>query len=260
MADWIVGLMCPHRVYVEPFGGAASVLLQKPRVYAEIYNDLDEQIVTVFRMLRERPEDLLRVLYLTPFSREEFRQAWELALDDDLETARRVLIRASMGFGSAAATESRPNGRIMTGFRACSNRSGTTPAQDWLNVPGEMMAVVERLRGVVIENRCALKVMKQHDSVETLHYVDPPYVMETRKDRDADYRHEMTTAEHEGLLDFLLQVKGKVMLSGYECTLYTDRLKGWHVERKKTFADGAQARVECVWMNFQPPAVQGVML
>jgi DNA adenine methylase len=119
-----------------------------------------------------------------------------------------LLIRAFQGFGS--------NGHARkTGFRANSNRSGTTPAHDWVNLPDNMVAVIGRLQGVVIENRDAKRVMATHDGDDTLHYVDPPYVMATRSDDGDDYAHEMTDADHSELLAFLQSLKGMVVLSGY---------------------------------------------
>ena len=103
LAPWIISHFPPHRVYVEPFGGAASVLLRKPRSYAEVYNDLDREIVSLFRVARERGEELRRALELTPFARQEYLEAWHPS-DDPLEQARRTVIRAYMGFASAAVT------------------------------------------------------------------------------------------------------------------------------------------------------------
>jgi DNA adenine methylase len=162
------------------------------------------------------------------------------------------MIRSFMGFGSAAVTEMRPNGRIMTGFRPCSNRSGTTPAHDWSALPAHLDSFIERLRGVVIENRDACAMMRQHDSAETLFYVDPPYVAVTR-DAGPDYAFEMTEGDHEKLAECLHSLKGMVMLSGYESPLYDRLFKGWHKETKAAYADGARKRTEVLWFrNINP--------
>lgn len=81
LAPWILRHLPPHRVYVEPFGGGGSVLLQKPRSYAEVYNDLDGEIVNLFRVARERGEELAQAVELTPFARLDRNLAedrWEL--------------------------------------------------------------------------------------------------------------------------------------------------------------------------------------
>ncbi len=179
IAHWIIKYFPPHRVYVEAFGGAASVLLQKPRVYGEVYNDLDDWVVTLFRVLRDpiQARRLIDLLKLTPFARTEFEETGRILDEcdgDAIERSRWLIVRSFMGFGSNAH-----NGRP-TGFRSNSNRNGTLPAHDWANYPEAMQAVVDRLRGVVIERRDALEVMIQHDSNQTLHYVDPPYLAETR--------------------------------------------------------------------------------
>jgi DNA adenine methylase len=260
LAPWILSHFPAHRVYVEPYGGAGSVLLRKPRAYAEVYNDLDGEIVSLFRVVREQGNELIRLLYLTPFSRQDFLDAWYPSTDP-LEQARRTIIRAFMGFGSSAATKERSvnqssrGGLATTGFRSNSTRPTTIPAHDWANYPACLSAIIERLQGVVIENRDAKKVMAQHDSPETLHYVDPPYVPSTR-DQGGDYRHEMNDLDHVALCTFLSDLKGKVVLSGYENDLYNQLLPGWHKVSRKCFADGAKERTEVLWMNFKTVQIQ----
>jgi DNA adenine methylase len=247
LAPWILEHFPEHRVYVEPFGGAASVLIRKPRSYAEVYNDLDGDVVSFFRVLRsERAGELIASLRLTPFAREEFLTAYDKA-SDPVEEARRLVIRSFMGFGSDGFNRDRP-----TGFRANSSRSGTTPAHDWVNYPDSLREIVERLQGVCIESRPAIDVMKQHDAPTTLHYVDPPYMHDTRKSGHR-YRHEMDAEAHGELLGTLLRLEGIVVLSGYPHALYDAALsKWWRVERK-ALADGARPRTEVIWMNRAPP-------
>lgn len=243
LAPWIISQMPAHRVYVEPFGGAASVLMRKPRSYAEVYNDLDDEVVNLFRVLRSHQADrLLELLRLTPFAAAEFADAYQ-ATDSDLERARRTVIKSFMGFGSNGVH--RP-----TGFRQNSNRSGTTPARDWKNYPDALAAIVDRLQGVVLLNRDAREVMSAHDSPETLHYVDPPYVFETRSDTGADYAHELSDDQHIELLHFLRGLKGSVILSGYPHHIYDQTLSGWTRIERAALADGARKRVEVLWCNF----------
>lgn len=245
LAPWIISHFGPHRCYVEPFGGAASVLLRKAPCYAEVYNDLDGDAVNLFRVLRSsRASELVEALRMTPFAREEFIGAYVVP-EDEVERARRLVIRSFMGFGS--------NGHARaTGFRANSNRSGTTPAKDWVNYPDSLALIVERLRGVIIENKDAKEVMSQHDGAETLHFVDPPYLAETR-DSGSDYRHELTDSDHDELLAFLRTLKGQVVLSGYPSEKYNSGLPNWRRVDRAALADGARKRIECIWIN---PAAQ----
>jgi DNA adenine methylase len=254
LADWIIGHFPNHRVYVEPFGGGGSVLLRKPRCYAEIYNDLDGEIVNLFSVARDRGEELHRALALTPFARDEFVQSYEPSADA-LEQARRTLVRSFMGFGSAAVCGE------SSGFRANSNRSGTTPAKDWRNLPNALPATVERLQGVVIENRPACQVMAAHDCPAALHYCDPPYVHDTRqrgsKAAVKAYKHEMTDDQHREFAEFVRGLSGMVIVSGYGGSLYDEMFGDWLQVGKAAHADGARDRVEVLWMN--PAAAQKQM-
>lgn len=243
LAPWILQHFPKHRIYVEPFGGAGSVLLRKDRAYAEVWNDLDGDVVNLFRVLRsDDASRLVEMLELTPFAREEFHAAYRTDHSCPVERARQLIIRSFMGFGS--------NGHArVTGFRANSSRSGTTPAQDWTNYPDALNGIIRRLAGVVIENRDAKRVMSAHDSADTLHYVDPPYVFSTRADLAKDYAHEMTDDDHAELLDFVRQLSGMVVLSGYPHELYDAALSGWRRVDRVAFADGARERTEVLWIN-----------
>lgn len=253
LAPWIIENLPEHRIYVEPFGGGASVLLRKARCHAEVYNDLDGEIVNLFRVAREHGGRLTELLRMTPFARSEYLEAWYPS-EDPLEQARRTVVRSFMGFGSASVTMARApksggrGGLATTGFRANSNKSGSTPAKDWANYPDALGAIIERLQGVVIENRDALVVMGQHDSPDTLHYVDPPYVAETR-DRGEDYRHELDADGHARLAEILHGLAGMVVLSGYPSGMYDRLYGGWVRMDRAALADGARPRTECLWFN-----------
>jgi DNA adenine methylase len=255
LAPWIIEHFPKHRIYVEPYGGAASVLLRKPRAYAEVYNDLDGEVVNLFRVLRDegQAERLVRSLRLTPFAREEFEATYGQPPADPVERARQLIARSFMGFGSAAATKQ------ISGFRANCKRAGTTPAHDWANYPDALQLIVERLRAVVIEHRPAVQVIRTHDSKATLFYVDPPYVFDTRHrgGRRHTYQHEMTDAQHRELAQVLHGVNGMVVLSGYECPLYDELYGEWRKVTRSTYADGAKARVEALWLS---PRVKGVQM
>lgn len=249
LAPWILSFFPEHSCYVEPFGGAAGVLLQKPRVYAEIYNDLDEDIVNFFRVVRDREscEHLVQQLELTPFARGEFEIAFE-SCDCPIERARRTVIRSQMGFGSGGAT------KASTGFRIDMKRSYGTASHLWTRFPETLARVCERFAGVLIENRPAIEVMNQHDSESTLHFVDPPYLHSTRQTKSTYgvYRHEMTDMDHFELLENLKQLSGFVVLSGYPSKLYDRELKDWERHSTKSRISsfrGSSVKTEVVWLN-----------
>ena len=251
LAPWIISHFPSHKIYVEPFGGAGSVLLRKDRSRCEVWNDLDEEVVNLFRVLRDKnsARQLCDLLELTPFARTEFEKAYEPS-DDPIERARRLVVRSFMGFGSSAGSR-----RNRTGFRAASKDSGRPHALDWTNLPESAWLVTERLKGVTIEHRDALEIIKQQDHLETLFYVDPPYLQTTRPNSSKrQYRFELGPQEHRALARLLHGVKGKVLLSGYASELYDNELyNDWRREEKISWANGQSGRVErleVLWMNF----------
>ena len=250
LAPWVMSFFPAHLCYVEPFGGAAGVLLQKERAYAEVYNDLDGDVVNFFRVLRD-PIDraaLVDACTFTPYAREEFDLAWTPA-EDPIERARRLCIRAQMGFGSAGATKG------TTGFRIDTRRSYGTAQALWERYPDAIAAAGQRLQGVLIENRPAVDILMQHDAPDTLYFVDPPYVFSTRDPRARThgyYKHEMLDEEHAQLLEVLLKLNGMVVLSGYHTDMYDDMLVGWarhETEARISAGRGTKVRTECVWIN-----------
>lgn len=252
LAPWIISHFPAHRVYVEPFGGAASVLLRKERSYAEVYNDLDDEVVNLFWVLRDPAmrARLVEAIGFTPFARQEFDDAYT-ATDDPVESARRMVVLSHMGFGTAAMRATKKGTRQRTGFRANTTRSGTTPAGDWCAMPDVLATVGERMMGVVVERRPAAQVMTTHDAPTTLHYVDPPYQHSTRSDSSRwNYRHEMTDDDHRELAAVLRSLRGAVVLSGYASPLYDEELyPDWRRVTKATHADGAEDRTEVLWLN-----------
>ena len=249
LAQWVMSHFPDHTCYVEPFGGAAGVLLQKPRAYAEVYNDLDGDIVNFFRVVQDPATRaaLVERSLLTPYAREEFELAWEFT-EDPIERARRTAIRAQMGFGSAGATKGK------TGFRIDTKRDYGTAQHLWAEYPDTLAAIGLRFTGVLIENRPAIDIMQQHDGPKTLHFVDPPYVHETRimERGRIYYRHEMSDDDHIELLKALKSLQGFVVLSGYESELYLSELQGWTIDKttSRIAANrGAKVRTECIWIN-----------
>jgi DNA adenine methylase len=256
IAPWIISKFPPHRVYTEAFGGGASVLLRKTPSWAEVYNDLDGEIVNLFRVCRDHGPDLVRLLTLTPFSHDEFDGAYEQT-GEPVEWARRTLIRSHMGHGADAAS-----GKWRTGFRCSTiHRRSTTPAGDWSGLPDVAVSVCKRLKRVIIENRDAVEVLLGNDGPDTLHYVDPPYVHQTRGDGRTTphgYRQEMTDSQHEALAEVLYSLTGHVVLSGYDCDLYRQLFGSWIRVEHEARADGGKKRTEVLWIK--GPARAGRLL
>lgn len=244
MGPWIISHFPPHKAYVEPFGGGASILLRKPRAFAEVYNDAEGEIVNLFRMVRTRGSELVQAIELTPFARDEYESAFSAEPLDDLDRARMTLVKSWMGRGS-------DNIRKRSGFRkyfGSETRPSRSTASEWRNLPDSIRLVVERMQGVTIENRDAIDVMLAHDAPDALHYVDPPY---TQKERggDARYRIEFYEKDHRRLAGELHAMRGRVVLSGYRSALYDELYGEWTRIDKRTFADGGRQRTESLWLS-----------
>jgi DNA adenine methylase len=243
LGKWIISHFPEHRVYVEPFGGGASVLLQKPRAYAEIYNDVDGDVVNLFRVLRDpgQRRELAEAVYLTPFAREEFQGAY-VPSDSPVERARNMIVRSFMGFSSGGSNIGRK-----TGFRGKSFRSGSSPSTDWRNYPGCLQEIAERLRGVCVENRDAFELIPSLDGAETLFYLDPPYPESTRVDYGA-YAHELSDEDHVRLAETAGSLRGMAVISGYDSEMYSDLYRSWEKVKKQTYSDCGE-RTECLWIS-----------
>jgi DNA adenine methylase len=250
LADRIVAHLPAHGHYVEPFAGSLAVLLAKPRADMETVNDLDGDLDTVWRVLRDQYEDLAGLMALTPHSRAEHHLSYDLAGVDDLERARRVWVRLAQGRGATMRT---------TGWRFYRDPTASTFA-----FPEYLAAYVERvppcarrLAGVSLESRDALDVIAdygQHPDV--LLYCDPPYLGSTRA---SNYRHELRTERHHReLADALLDVRAAVVLSGYPSPLYDDLYRDWYrIDLKAWTGNGIRSgatktdgnRTEVLWCN-----------
>lgn len=247
IASWIIEQFPPHVCYVEPFCGAANVLFRKVPSRFEVINDLNNNLVTFFDVLRSRPVELLRAIDLTPYSREEHRRAHdEVPLqhpDRPLEIARRFYVRSRQSFGSG-------EGEYSTGWRFQRNdtRGGSSVTDEWSNLDN-LRAAVERLKSVQIESDTATACIKRFDAPGTLFYVDPPYIFETRYSNEHRYAHEMSNDEHRGLAALLKVVQGMVIISGYKSDLYEELYDGWRCVEKSTTTNGNSAAIEYLWIS-----------
>ncbi len=267
MVDKILPLLPPHKIYVEPFGGGASILLAKPPSEIEVYNDLNSDLVNFFRVLRDKDkfEQFYQKVCLTPYSREEYnycKNTWE-NVDDEIERAYRWFVVARMSFSGNFGASWKYN------VTSSSKKMSKTVA-DWLSIIDMLPEICERLMQVQIENNDFRKILQTYDTPETLFYMDPPYVPETRK--SGEYKHEMTLEDHEELVNILLNLKGMVVLSGYNHECYKPlEDNGWIKHEYKTACSAAgrtrqtgilgkgaatkmQPRTEVIWRN--PAAVK----
>jgi DNA adenine methylase len=251
IADRVVGFFPSHQHYVEPFAGGLSVLLAKPPSALETVNDLDGDVMTFWRILRDQPDDLARVCGLTPHGRAEYQASYDRPEDlTDLERARRIWVQLTQG---------RAGTLRKTGWRFYADAAGTTmgmPAA-LAGYIARLVPAAARLANVSLECRPALEVIATYNHPGTLLYVDPPYLRETRS--GLGYRHEMPDeADHRELAEILNATSASVVLSGYRSALYDELYDGWLVhEIGATTGQGSvwKDRTEVLWSNRAPQGV-----
>lgn len=241
LADWVISQFPPHDAYCEPFCGSAALFFRKPISPIEVLNDAYGLLINFFRVLREQPDELINLIELTPFSREEYLLAYEPS-DIPLEQARRFYVLCWQSFGAFAGRKS--------GWRFQKNtHRGTGITREWKRLDG-LRYSAERLKDAQIENRPALEVIADFDNPTTLYYVDPPYVLKSRSEGSRKrYEHEMTDADHRQLADALHQVQGMVVLSGYDCDLYRELYADWRRVSKTTTTNGNSTAEESLWIS-----------
>lgn len=243
IAEAIVSTFPEHQSYIEPFAGALSVLLAKPPSPLEVVNDLDGDIVTFWRVLRDRPWDLERVCALTPHSREETRLAGDRSDVDELERARRVWVCLTQH--RAAVLHGTAGWRFVHG----GNRMALASYLD--GYLARIAPAAKRLKRVSLECRPALDVIAAYGRPGALLYVDPPYLGETRSSSRGQYRHGMQDeASHAALLDALLSSPAAVAVSGYTYPLYDEALADWDRHEFPTTSSMGSPRVEVLWTNY----------
>lgn len=245
LADWIVGHLPPHEVYLEPFFGSGAVLLNKPPARCETVVDRDGRIVNLFRTMRDQPDELAAAVALTPYARAEYELSDGPPTGDAVEDARRFLVRVWMAH--AGRTLARSGWRV-----DLLGRVGTPMPGQWQGLPGRILDAAQRLRDVHVECRPALAVLAGLRDARVCVYADPPYPVATLASaRDRYYAHTMDDADHAALLDALVAHPGPVVLSGYACPLYDDRLgpAGWRRAERPTVAYRGAARTESLWVN-----------
>lgn len=248
LADWIISLMPPHKSYLEPFFGSGAVFFRKPKSRIETINDMDGEIVNLFRCIREKPEELERAVALTPYSRWEYERAWNRfkagGRCEGVEAARETLVRYWQSHGSTVVYKGGWKNDV-------AGREYAYDVRYWRNLPGWIVAAAERLKEAQIEQMPAIELIRRFRHPDVLIYADPPYVVSTRKGRQ--YVVDMVEDEqHIELLETLKEHKGPVILSGYENELYEKHLQGWVKMNRKALAEGGRARMETVWLNYEP--------
>ncbi len=240
ISEWIISHFPEHKVYCEPFFGSGAVFFNKKPSYIETINDIDGNIVNLFKVCREHPEELARLIEFTPFSREEFVSCYE-QVENPIEQARRTLVRYHQSFGASNSSKK--------SWRNVQTYGGPRTATMWNYLPERVIGISNRLKEAQIENIDALELIRRYNDENTLIYCDPPYLQSLRKKNM--YAHETPDEYHVKLLDALKESKSKIVLSGYDNPMYDEALAGWNTDEKITTAQMGKHRVEKLWFNFE---------
>lgn len=246
-AQYIISKMPKHKVYIEPFGGAAHVISQKARTSHEVYNDIDGIVVNFILQATSNTELLIQKCSQLPYSRELYEK-WrrEELPKDPFDKAVRFfyLNRSAISKGNA---EEVPK----TGWRH-STTSSQNPAMGYVNACEHIRAFAKRMQGVMIEKLDYKTIIEKYDSEEALFYIDPPYI-----GREKFYAGGFTLDDHRELAKMTSNVKGKVILSYYPDPLVNELYKDWNIESHGAFKQavggqnvGGQAE-ELLIMNFE---------
>lgn len=245
IAPWIISQIPKHHSYLEPYAGGLAVLLNKEPSRIETVNDLDNDVINLFRIIQNEGtrDELIQKIVYTPYARTEYDNSFPENCENlsDVERAKNFLIRSGMGHG----------------FRLCEKcgwkkdvyaREAAYAVRYWNDLPAVITNVAHRLKMVQIEHKPAVELIKSFNHDNVLIYADPPYVLSTRTRKQ--YRHEMTDADHIELLQALLQHTGPVMLSGYDNDIYNTYLTKWRKESIPARAENSLPRTEFLWMNY----------
>ena len=243
LAQKIVSLLPEHKSYLEPYFGSGAVLFTKLASPIETVNDLSDEVINLFQVIQSDPRALQERLFLTPYSRKIYEQAWDSCPESPVDKALAFVIRSTMSHGFRLTEKSGWKNDVIGRERAYTTKQ-------WNDLPSVIQEVALRLKKVQIENRPALELISRFDYPDVCMYIDPPYVLSTRTREQ--YQYEMTDHDHIELLELLNQSKAQIILSGYASDLYDQYLSNW--ERLEFLATAEQRlpRTEVLWMNFQP--------
>lgn len=258
MASDIIELFPSHNCYVEVFGGAGHILFKKDPSEIEVYNDIDSGLNLFFKILRDKDkaEKLKEKLDLTPYSREEFfncRDTWRDETDE-IEKARKWYVSVMQSFSSNFSTWSHSKSK--------SRRGMSQSVSQWLGkIENDLPNAIERLKMVQVEHMDYSDLIQKYDNKDTLFYLDPPYIHETRK-MTYEYAHEMDNEQHKKLVSVLLNIKGKAILSGYDHEIYNQLIEhGWQKislgefdkRSEKAINESRSKGEEFIWINYKLP-------
>ncbi|MDR0767733.1 MAG: DNA adenine methylase [Methanosarcinales archaeon] len=240
--------------YVDVFGGSGVVLLNKERSPIETYNDVNQNVVTFYKMLRDYPDELIERIQLSPYSRREFEICISILMDSnsvELERARAFFVVANQSFHSRINTQATSNWKMCV---KDSTTRGSSAVSKYLSKIERLGLIAERFKSVQIENSDFSKIFDKYDSDVSFFYVDPPYPLATRNSKKL-YDFELSDERHVELLEIVNAVEGAVLISSFSSELYDLNLTGWikSIDREKRIRSSSLNRkaAEVLYRNYE---------
>lgn len=249
LTPWINSYIPKHKIYIDAFFGGGSIFFSKLPSQIEIINDIDRNVTTAYKVLRDKPDELIRAIELTPYSRDEYDLSYKIETNlDEVERARRFFVRCWQGYGSSNLYHN--------GFKTTLQEI-RNPAKSWANLPPNLERAAKRLSGVQVERCDALSLIQRFKFRDAFIYVDPTPLPGLRK--GYFYQEEMDETQHIKLLEALKDHPGPVMISSYDNDLYDEILDDWY----KIYFDPSEEvpndgpkdpdkLVEVLWLNYDP--------
>lgn len=250
IASWIIKHMPDHHSYLEPYFGCGAVLFGKAPSAIETINDLDDDVVNFFRVIKdpESRKELQDWINYTPYARKIYENAYSEEPKDEIERAGYFAVRSMQSHAFRLAEKSGWKKDVY-------GRENAYAVKYWNELPESIAEMAVKLKQVQIENCPALKLIRAFDHENVLMYLDPPYVMSTRGGRK-QYRHEMSDQEHMELLETITSSKAKIMISGYDCELYDFYIGDWNKVQIAARTQSNKERIETLWMNYDLEGAQ----
>jgi DNA adenine methylase len=259
LSPWLIDLFpsgFEDMTYIEAFAGGASLLLNKPRSKYELMNDLDSDLITLWTVLQCRHEEFISIISDWSYTEESFGKALGMVVPRVFTTDPQEQMNKAV---KEYVLRRMSRGGMKKSFAWSKRLRGGKPGDvnAWETMLAQLPRIHDRIKDVEIWNGNAVDIIPgPSTAMNAFVYLDPPYVKGTRyKGAIHVYDHEMSDKDHEKLLERCLESGAKIMISGYQCPLYTSKLKGWKfkfrtIANHSSQSDRKSVKLECVWMNY----------
>lgn len=243
--------------FIDAMCGSANVALNVSYPLITI-NDMNNEVVNLFRVLRDDYDEFMRLLYFTPFSRAELNNIITDYIEgkqiSDVERARRYFTKSQLGYGANGSQ----NNHYGTGFEWKLHKTNYYRVDNWNLKLNRLAKIVDRLRHFQVENRDSLELFDSVNRPGNIVYFDPPYLLSLRKSHKR-YLIEQEDEFHVRLSEKVKKAKCFVAISGYDSPLYneifSDMYKSIDVPKKSNV--GKIEVTECLWTNYDIDSIKG---